>query len=56
MQELNDVSPAELRAELSPVSERYAAFELGNATVVFDEDDPDRWLLSDVTCDRDAMR
>lgn len=52
----NDVSPAELRAQLSPVSERFAAFEIGDAVVVFDDDRPDRWILSDTALDRDAMR
>jgi hypothetical protein len=56
MYDTPDVSPEELRAELSPVSERFAAFELGDSVVVVDEDDPDRWILSDTTCDREAMR
>jgi hypothetical protein len=52
----NDVSPAELRAEVSPVSERFAAFELGDAVVVFDKDHPDRWICSDTARDREAVR
>ena len=56
MYDTPDVSPEELRAELSPVSERFAAFELGDSLVVFDEDDADRWILSDTACDREAMR
>ena len=56
MYDTPDVSPEELRAEVSPVSERFAAFELGDVLVVFDEDDPDRWILSDTARDREAMR
>jgi len=52
----NDISPAELRAQLSPVSERFGAFELGDAVVVFDDDHSDRWILSDTARDRTAMR
>jgi hypothetical protein len=39
-------SAAELRDELSPVSERYGAVKLGPATVVFDSEDPSRWIVS----------
>ena len=56
MYDTPDVSPEELRAKVSPVSERFAAFELGDVLVVFDEDDPDRWILSDTARDREAMR
>ena len=55
MYDTPDVSPEELRAEVSPVSERFAAFELGDTLVVFDEDDADRWILSDTARDREAM-
>ncbi len=56
MRDTRDLSPEALRAELSPVSERFAAFELGDSLVVFDDDDADRWVLSDTTYDRTAMR
>lgn len=56
MQERSHPSPAELRANVSPVSERFAALTLGNATVVFDKDRPDRWMLSDESHDLDEMR
>ena len=56
MEHADDVSPAELRAELSPVSERFAAFTLGDAVVVFDRDDADGWVLSDTAVQRDEMR
>lgn len=52
----DDVSPADLRAEVSPVSERFGAFELGDSVVVFDEDHPDRWILSSVACDPEELR
>lgn len=55
MQNDTDLSPAELRAEVSPVSERFAAFEFGEALVVYDEDNPDGWVMSDTTCERDSM-
>ena len=50
------LSPAALRAEVSPVSERYAAVALGSAVIVFDRDDSDRWICSDATVDRGEMR
>jgi len=50
------LSPAALRAQLSPVSERYAAVALGSAVVVFDRDDTDRWICSDTTVDCGEMR
>ena len=56
MEHADTPSPAELRAQLSPVSERFAAFELGNAVVVFDTDDSDRWICSDSAVSRGEMR
>ncbi|MFB6152259.1 MAG: hypothetical protein ABEJ40_10690 [Haloarculaceae archaeon] len=58
MQNARDVSAAELRSELSPVSERFVSFALGDALVVFDHDseDDDRWLLSDLAYDRETLR
>lgn len=56
MQDHIDVSPAALRAEVPPVSERFAAVQFGTATVIFDEDETDRWILSDAVVDRDEMR
>ena len=56
MQDTTDVSAAQLRRELSPVSERFAAFELGKAVVIYDEDDHDGWVCSDTAYARDAMR
>lgn len=56
MQNASDVSAAELRRELSPVSERFGAFELGDALVVYDESATDAWVCSDVAYDRESMR
>jgi hypothetical protein len=52
----DDMSPADLRAEVSPVSERFGAFTLGNAVVVFDDDRSDGWILSSVAYEREALR
>jgi len=56
MDHQDTLSPAALRAELSPVSERFAAVALGSAVIVFDRDDTDRWICSDTTVDRGEMR
>jgi hypothetical protein len=54
--QIDDVSPADLRAEVPPVSERFGAFELGNSTVVYDDDRPDGWILSSVAHDLEETR
>jgi len=54
--ERTQVSAAELRAEHSPVSERFVAVELGDGTVIYDSSDADRWLLSDAAVERSEMR
>lgn len=56
MSQADDPSPAALREALSPVSERFAAVTLGDAVVVFDRDDSDRWICSDRAVDRTEMR
>jgi len=52
----DDQSAAELREDHSPVSERFAAAELGAALVVFDNDDSTRWVLSDTARSLNDMR
>jgi hypothetical protein len=52
----DDVTPADLRAEVSPVSERFGAFELGDSLIVYDDDRPDGWILSSLAYDREDLR
>jgi hypothetical protein len=51
-----ELTPADLREDVSPVSERFAAFTLGSALVIFDRDDSERWICSETTVSRDEMR
>jgi len=56
MQDSEPPSAAELRQELSPVSERYVAVRVDGETVLFDTSQPDGWIISDSAVDPESMR
>lgn len=56
MQNSDRPSAAELREELSAVSERFVAVDIDGQTVVFDTTEPDGWIISDSAVDPEMMR
>jgi hypothetical protein len=56
MEHDDDLTPQQMRAELSPVSERFEAVEFGSETVIYDRDEADCWILADCAVTRDELR
>ncbi|MFC7139505.1 hypothetical protein ACFQMA_06590 [Halosimplex aquaticum] len=56
MQNSDRPSAAELREELSAVSERFVAVDVDGQTVLFDTSEPDSWIVSDNAVDPETMR